>query len=154
MDLGTILSGSLCIQALARYVGAVLVLHHFGAQCDCGIMRHVTKPTPNMAFSASFWPLRRNIPACPIIVAAQSARQGLQHRRRSASHVVSAERQTMETPKAPGSESNFTGLPANRDEIPVTTPISSEHMKVHATAGNMILCEETAAVRLIIGVCT
>ena len=50
--------------------------------------------------------------------------------RRRCSHVVAAERQTVETPKAPGSESNFTGLPKNRDEIAVTTPIDSRQMEV------------------------
>lgn len=42
-----------------------------------------------------------------------------------------AERQTVETPKAPGSESNFTGLPKDPADIPVTTPISSRHMQEH-----------------------
>lgn len=110
--------------------------HRFGAPCDCDIMRHVSNPTPNMTFLTSFRPLRRNVAVGPVFMAAQSDRQGLQQRTRSASHVVSAERQTVKMPKAPGSESDFTGLPANRDDIPVTTPISSEHMKVRATADN------------------
>lgn len=57
------------------------------------------------------------------------------HQRRhlatSGGAVTGAGRQTVETPKAPGSESNFTGLPKNRDEIAVTTPITSEHMREH-----------------------
>lgn len=42
-----------------------------------------------------------------------------------------AGRQIVDTPKAPGSESNFTGLPMNKDDIPVTTPVTSKHMQEH-----------------------
>ena len=38
-------------------------------------------------------------------------------------------RQAVEAPKAPGSDSGFTDLPKNREEIPVTTPIRSKDMQ-------------------------
>lgn len=53
-----------------------------------------------------------------------------QRRRHQHVQPAQAQRQTVETPKAPGSESNFTGLPKDPADIPVTTPVSSQHMQV------------------------
>ncbi len=44
-----------------------------------------------------------------------------------------AARQTVETPTAPGSNSNFTGLPKNGQDIPVTTPVSDPQMQARDT---------------------
>ena len=49
---------------------------------------------------------------------------------RTKQHKSRASRQTGDTPKAPGSESDFTDLPKNRDEIGVVTPITSQQMQV------------------------
>ena len=38
--------------------------------------------------------------------------------------------QTVDTPTAPGSNSNFTGLPKDSSKIAITTPITSEQMQV------------------------
>ncbi|KAK9804190.1 hypothetical protein WJX72_000175 [[Myrmecia] bisecta] len=40
-------------------------------------------------------------------------------------------RQTVDTAKAPGSQSNFTGLPKDKEDFPITTPISSKQMEEH-----------------------
>lgn len=55
----------------------------------------------------------------------------MQQQRRRHTHAARAERQTVETPKAPGSESNFTGLPEKAEDVPVTSPISSQQMREH-----------------------
>ena len=51
-------------------------------------------------------------------------------RRASRAEIRAANRQTVNTPKAPGSESNFTGLPEDDNAIPVTTPVTSRQMQV------------------------
>jgi len=53
-----------------------------------------------------------------------------QQQRRPHHQLARAERRTVESPKAPGSESDFTGLPKNKNDIPVTTPASSHQMEV------------------------
>ncbi len=54
------------------------------------------------------------------------------HRRRVAHQAPArpAARQTVETPTAPGSNSNFTGLPKDGRDVPVTTPVSDPQMQV------------------------
>ena len=53
-----------------------------------------------------------------------------------------AERQTVETPKAPGSASDFTGLPKRKEDIAVNTPGSemSEHMRVIFSFSSAVSC--------------
>jgi len=53
--------------------------------------------------------------------------------RRVAPEPARAARQTVETPTAPGSNSNFTGLPKNGQDIPVTTPVSDPQMQARDT---------------------
>ena len=50
-------------------------------------------------------------------------------RRQVAPEPTRAARQTVETPTAPGSNSNFTGLPKNGQDIPVTTPVTDPQMQ-------------------------
>lgn len=40
--------------------------------------------------------------------------------------------------RAPGSESNFTGLPKKKEDIPITFKVSSKEMQVRQSSGNMI----------------
>ena len=55
-------------------------------------------------------------------------------RRRVAPEPARAARQTVETPTAPGSNSNFTGLPKNGQDIPVTTPVTDPQMQARAVS--------------------
>lgn len=48
----------------------------------------------------------------------------------SQTEIRSSNRQTVETPTAPGSDSNFTGLPVDDNAIPVTTPVTGQQMQV------------------------
>lgn len=41
-----------------------------------------------------------------------------------------AQRQTVETPTAPGSNSNFTGLPEDPADVPVVGKVSGKQMQV------------------------
>ena len=43
-----------------------------------------------------------------------------------------AQRQTVETPTAPGSNSNFTGLPEDPADVPVVGKVSGKQMQVGA----------------------
>jgi hypothetical protein len=51
-------------------------------------------------------------------------------RRRSHVQPAQAQRQTIETPTAPGSNSNFTGLPEDPADIPVVGDVSGKQMQV------------------------
>ena len=51
---------------------------------------------------------------------------------------VSSKKQIAEPPTAPGSASNFTGLPEDDNAIPVTTAVSSTQMQVNLIIVNVV----------------
>ena len=61
-------------------------------------------------------------------------------RRRSHMQPAQAQRQTVETPTAPGSNSNFTGLPEDPADIPVVGKVHGKQMQVGAAVHEPTPC--------------
>ena len=62
-------------------------------------------------------------------------------RRRSHMQPAHAQRQTVETPTAPGSNSNFKGLPKDPADIPVVGKVHGKQMQVGAAVHEATPCD-------------